>query len=296
MEDANKLTEYHLNRHQPNMPQFAIYEMHDYLQKHGEKASKAHIHSYYQILWFKKGKGKHFVDFKEYEILDNTLFFIAKNQVHYFDQNNYNGILMHFNEPLLIQNNNEVEFFLKFNLFNNPYQKPSCLLDYNTKIILDEYLNLITNELSGKNEFGQEEILRTYLKAVLIQVQRRKNEFEQDENQTPFLADEKRFQLMKFVNLVEENYKKGLNISAYAKLLFISSRTLSDLTHQLVGKTPSQIIQERIIVEAQRMLLHSNLNINQIGYDLGFEDPSYFVKYFKKYIKISPTEFRKLVS
>ena len=56
------------------------------------------------------------------------------------------------------------------------------------------------------------------------------------------------------------------------------------------------MIQERVILEAQRMLLYSNLHVNQIGYCLGFDDPSYFVKYFKKHALISPVEFRKSVS
>lgn len=56
------------------------------------------------------------------------------------------------------------------------------------------------------------------------------------------------------------------------------------------------MIQERIILEAKRLLLHSELNVNQIGYRLGFDDPSYFVKYFKKYTHQSPSEFRKSIS
>jgi len=59
-----------------------------------------------------------------------------------------------------------------------------------------------------------------------------------------------------------------------------------------LGKTPMQMIQERVILEAQRLLLYSELNINQICYKLGFDDPSYFVKYFKKHAKIAPSEFR----
>jgi YesN/AraC family two-component response regulator len=56
------------------------------------------------------------------------------------------------------------------------------------------------------------------------------------------------------------------------------------------------MIQERIILEAQRLLLYSNLNINQVGYRLGFDDASYFVKYFKKYTGVSPSEFKKSIS
>ena len=56
------------------------------------------------------------------------------------------------------------------------------------------------------------------------------------------------------------------------------------------------MVQERIILEAQRMLLYSNLNVSQIGYRLGFDDASYFVKYFKKHTSVSPSEFRKSAS
>ncbi|WP_088445396.1 helix-turn-helix transcriptional regulator [Flavobacterium oreochromis] len=63
-----------------------------------------------------------------------------------------------------------------------------------------------------------------------------------------------------------------------------------------MNKTPLQIIQERIILESQRLLLHSELNVTQIGYRLGFEDPSYFVKFFKKHANMSPSEFRKSIT
>ncbi|MVT07845.1 helix-turn-helix domain-containing protein [Chitinophaga tropicalis] len=154
----------------------------------------------------------------------------------------------------------------------------------------------IKAELQTQGKFGQEELLRNYLKAFLIQVQRRKNESEKGEGQTPFMVDEKRVQLIHFVNLIEENYNKGLSVTEYAQLMHISGRTLSDLTNHMLNKTPSQMIQERIILEAQRLLLHSNLNVNQIGYRLGFDDPSYFVKYFKKHTLISPSDFRKSIS
>ncbi|WP_343557421.1 helix-turn-helix domain-containing protein [Sphingobacterium sp.] len=101
---------------------------------------------------------------------------------------------------------------------------------------------------------------------------------------------------MRFINLIDANYKKSFSVAEYAKLLHLSSRSLSDLTQNQINKTPSQMIHERIILEAQRLLLYSELNVNQVGYRLGFEDPSYFVKYFKKYTSLSPSEFKKSVS
>lgn len=290
------INEYHLNRHQPDKPQFAILDLNNHINTNQYRVTKPHIHSFYQIIWFKHGKGKHFVDFKSYNVFENTIFFVAQNQVHYFDEDiDYEGVLIHFNEVFLVKNENEMEFFLKCNLFNNPYQPPSCSIGKEMDGILGEYISQMEREFENKEEFGKELILRNCLKSFLIQILRRKNELENSSDQPTEIIDEKRLQLVKFVNLITENYQKGFTISEYARLLHISSRSLSELTHQLLNKTPSQMIQERIILEAQRMLLYSDLNINQIGYRLGFDDASYFVKYFKKHTKTSPSEFRKTV-
>lgn len=289
------ISEYHLHQETPNEIQFEIQALGDLLHNCKEDIAKPHIHSFYQIIWFKSGKGKHYVDFNEYEVSDNTIFFIAKNQVHAFDdQSNYEGYAIHFSESFIVQKENDIDFFLKCSIFNNPYQIPSCCVGSENEQQLEEYILQMQKEIQEPKKFGQEELLRLYLKAFLIQVQRRKYELEQlNQNVAPFLVDEKRAQLINFVNLVEENYTKGLSAATYARMLFVSPRTLSNLTLHQLNKKPSQIIQERIVLEAKRLLLYSDLNVNQIADELGFEDSSYFTKYFKKHTSQSPSSFRK---
>jgi len=287
----NNAAEYHLNQYQHNLPKFSVYEIDSYLKKYDKKRRKAHAANHYQIIWFKKGSGRYFVDFKAYDVDENTLFFLTKNDIHYFDRNtNYKGVLIQFNEEFLIQNNNDIAFFFKHNLFNNQKQ-PSCSLNTDDTFILDEYLNLIKNELTDKKE-SSHELLRCYLKVFLIQLQYRWQKSNTIDGRRVLPEDKKQLQLIKFVNSIEENYKKRLKISDYAGLLQISPRTLSDLTSQLLDKSPSEMIHERIIAEAQRLLLDTDYNINKIGYHLGFDDDSYFVKYFKKHASISPLDFR----
>lgn len=294
---TNIIDEYHLNRHQPDKPQFALYDLNTHIRENQCQVIKPHIHSFYQVIWFKKGMGKHAVDFKEYDVFDNAIFFVAPNQVHYFDDNtDYEGILLHFNEQFLVQDQSPMEFFLNYNLFNNPYQQPSCCIGTGIDDLLEMYISQMKQELENEETFGKALILKNYLQSFFVQIQRRKNEFEKSiDHQLPIL-DEKRIQLVKFLNLIDEHYREGYSIAEYARLLHISSRSLSDLTQQQLNKTPSQMIQERIILEAQRLLLYSEFNINQVGYGLGFNDPSYFVKYFKKYTGVSPSEFKKSVS
>lgn len=298
MENKRKvISEYHLHQETHSKIQFEIQTLSDLVHNCSEDITRPHIHSFYQIIWFKTGKGKHYVDFNEYEVSDNTIFFIAKNQVHAFDdQSNYEGYVIHFSESFIVQKENDIDFFLKCNIFNNPHQLPSCCVGSENERQLEEYILQMQEEVQGTEEFGSEELLRLYLKAFLIKVQRRKSELEElHQSTTPFLVDEKRVQLIDFVNLVEENYRKGLTVAAYAEMLSISIRTLSNLTRQQLNKKPSQIIQERIVLEAKRLLLHSDLNINQIADELGFEDFSYFTKYFKKHTKQSPSSFRKSI-
>lgn len=289
----NYNAEYHLNQYQHNLPRFSFYEIDAYLKKYDKKRRKAHAEKHYQIIWFKRGNGRYFVNFKAYDVEQNALFFLTKDDVHYFDRNtSYSGVLIQFNEEFLIQDTKDIAFFSKHSLLNNR-KHPACSLTRDDEFILDEYLKLIKNELRDKNENSHEELLRSYLKAFLIQVHHRWEKANILDGRRILPEDKKQQQLIKFVDLVEENYKKDLKVSYYAQLMQISSRTLSGLTSQLLDKSPSEIICERIIEEAKRMLLDTNYSIGKIGCCLGFGDDSYFVKYFKKHTGISPLDFRR---
>lgn len=285
--------EFHLHQHQPDKAQFVVHDLQGYLSNHGAGTTSPHIHSYYQIIWFQRGSGTHFIDFLGHQVKDSTLFFIAKNQVHYFDGNlDCEGYLLHFNESFLT-NGDEYDAFLKYNLFHNPYQPPYSRIGVGCHDRLEQTIIQIQTEASAQGDFGKDELLRAYLKAFLILAHRCKSG---TNAQASFSLDDKRIQLMKFVNLLEQHFTQHYSVSEYASFLNRSSRTLSDLTAQQLSKTPSQMIQERVVLEAQRMLVHSSSNINQISYQLGFEDPSYFVKYFKKHTRLSPSDFRKAIT
>lgn len=291
---TKEIEEYHLHKNQPEKRQFEIFSLKEYIERNFEHSSKPHLHSFFQIIWFARGDGIHFVDYKKYEVKPNTLFFINKSQVHFFDRSEgYDGVLLHFNESFLVQHENDIDIFLKYNIFNNYLHQPFCSITKHTADLLNTIVLQIESELNKQDSFGHRELLRHFLKAFLIQIERQKR----DNNDTPLVTtNEKHIQFLRFIELVELNYKKGLSVSEYATLLNISSKSLTDLTNKIVFKTPSLLIHERVILEAQRLLSHSSLNVNQIGFQLGFDDPSYFVKYFKKYTNSSPSDFRKSIS
>jgi AraC-like DNA-binding protein len=106
------------------------------------------------------------------------------------------------------------------------------------------------------------------------------------------LQDERFHIIRKFNLLVEANFKSEHSVSFYAQQLCKSPKTLSNLFAIFKQKPPSQIIQERITLEAKRLLGYTNQSIKHITFELGFEDVSYFSNFFKKNAGISPSDYR----
>lgn len=292
--NQTEIEQYHLHRDQPEKLQFAIYSLFDYLAINRVPASKPHIHSFYQIIWFAKGQGKHFVDFNEFEVTPNSFFFISKDQVHFFDNTkNYEGIIIHFNEEFLVDGENDIDVLIKYGIFNDSESEPFFKTSEDT---VQQFHNLITQlqeEMAAPDSFARKDYLRHLLKLFLISIQRtgKRNSFKHLS-----VSNHGHITFLRFRKLVDANFRNTKTVEEYAALLNVSSKTLTNHSKESVGKTPLEIINERITLEAKRLISRSSLNINEIGFQLGFEDPSYFVKRFKKQTGRSPGDFRKSIS
>lgn len=286
-----QIEQYHLHKAHPEKLQFEAYPLASYRQRSSLKAAEPHSHSYYQIIWFVKGEGVHQVDFNSYPIEDNTVIFISKDQIHAFDEKLTNeGWLIHFNESFFMQT--DIDIFLKYNIFNSSLN-PSYVIDHETANTASTYIGLIQQELTDRQSFGFEAVLRYLLKSLLIKLTRI---HQKDSQKKLKLNSAYELQLYKFNELIETYFAQGLSIRAYAELLNISTKTLATITKKTVSKSPSQMLCERIILEAKRLIKFTPLQIGEIAFRLGFEDDSYFIKYFKKQVGHSPLHYRKNVS
>ncbi|PWL40465.1 AraC family transcriptional regulator [Flagellimonas aquimarina] len=286
-DNSTKIAQYHLHKTNPKKLQFEVYDLKEYRAKNIKKAAAPHSHSYYQIIWFFNKGGTHTVDFKTYDINENTILFISKDQIHFFDDNlDIPGWLIHFNESFFMHT--DVDIFLKHNIFKA--QKSACYaMDFAAIQTAKNYVTLILNELDNRNRFGFEDIVRFLLKSLLINLERAhlKDLDEKLEFTSPY-----QLQFFRFKELVEENYNNGLSVIDFANLLHISSKTLTTITNTVANKPPSQIISDRIILEAKRLLKFTSLQIGEVAFRVGFDDPSYFIKYFKRHVSISPNKYR----
>ncbi len=285
-----KIETYHLLKNEPKKRQFDIYDLEEYQKLNSEHSAKPHSHSFYQIIWFKNKNGNHVIDFESYDIKEDRIFFVAKNQVHYFEKrSDYSGYLIHFNESFLLSNQTDINFFLTYSIFNNK-QEPYFQIPQKLEHKIATYFSQIEDEVENTNEFGNNSILSNLLKSILLLIEREKRK-DTEVNKKPNNS-----KYLKFRDLLENNFHKSWSVTDFAKELSISTKTLNSIIKSETGITVSQTISDRIILEAKRKLTHSDSYINQIAYDLGFNDPYYFTKFFKKQVNCSPAEFRKSIS
>ncbi|MBW2604460.1 MAG: helix-turn-helix domain-containing protein [Deltaproteobacteria bacterium] len=263
----------------------------DVLEKRRLVMIEPHRHDYYEILWFTNCSGVHFVDFAAYDFTPNTLFFIAKNQIHMFEENDFKGHLLRFDEHFIHRCPESCVGFLEYLV----YSSRTCPLRVIPPMELSYFnaiMDMLIEESLDPSKDHCEEMVATLLKALLLRSER----LGPDTVATTVAKRFGRKIFFKFVACIEENYRRHLKVKDYAETLNIGTKRLTEICNLVSGSSAKKIIQERVILEAKRYLYHSELSIKEICYLLGFEDPAHFSKYFHKATSMYPLAFRKSMS
>ncbi|RLJ97745.1 AraC family transcriptional regulator [Tenacibaculum discolor] len=244
-----------------------------------------HRHDFFFFLALKKGTGNHEIDFVNYDVTDYTIFIIRPGQVHKLDlDSNCEGYMIQFNTEFYYSIQKEL---------NSLLQKVSAINYYQLK--KDDFLKLnllltsIFTEYKNK-AVAYKEVIKSNLNILFIELIRLKNTNNKTLNTKDLYIQER---LEEFLHSLETNIIKIKQVSQYADMLNLSNYQLNTITKQTLSKTASQLINEQIILESKRYLLASSNQINQIAYHLGYEDVSYFIRFFKKHTGYSPEAFRK---
>lgn len=241
----------------------------------------------YKIFWIREGKGTYNIDFKKYEFDGNVLFFLSPGQVFTIDSEKIKeAYQLNFIRDFYCVQTHDTEIACNGVLFNNiyetPFVKPSNKDTQKLNFILE---NLI--EEFEQEETAQYDMLQSFLKQFIIYSVRIKKDFDiiKEDSETKLFKD--------FSLLVEQNFRKLHSVTDYANRLGISPKSLAKHFQKLGTKTPSDFIKNRIITEAKRQLLYSSEAVKHIAFDLGFNDPAYFSRFFTKATGISPAQFKK---
>ena len=254
------------------------------------KIGRPHRHKYYEIFVFIDGGGKHEIDFKTEPITSNSIHFLTPGQVHQIMRGvKYHGFEIIFSRDFYLLDLQDKEKLLDLPYFNNNCITPVLSLD------ADEFKELMIpiNEISKEHALNRDvsnDIIRSYLHVFLMKC---KYYFTQKNSEVLLEEDSDMFFLSKFRNLVEKHFIAKHTVQEYADMMTISAGVLNNRITKAGGQNASEIIKSRIILEAKRLLLFSDMNNKEIAFRLNYEDPSYFSRIFKKRTGYSPTVFRE---
>ncbi len=241
----------------------------------------------YNIFWIKEGKGTYHIDFKEYSFDGNVLFFLSPGQVFTVDSEEIKeAYRLTFVRDFYCIQTHDKEIACNGVLFNNVYETPFVKPCDSDSKKLDFILENLIEEFKLE-ETAQFDMLQAYLKQFIIYSVRVRKE-------NGIIKDDVESKLFKdFSTLVELNFTELHSVTDYAERLGISPKSLTKHFQKIGTKTPSDFIKKRILLEAKRKLIYTDNSVKEIAFDLGFNDPAYFTRFFTKTIERSPLQFKK---
>lgn len=250
--------------------------------------------NYYSLIWFTQGNGKVKADFWEYDFMANSLFAFSPYQPFMLSvDNNLGGIALQFHPDFFCIHKHQAEVACNGVLFNNIYNPPFISIDEDSATTFEMLLSQIKTEMQNP-ALAQYELLISYLKIFLITASRLKTE--QEPRTLQALVDIKEpFIIQSLKDAIEEDFKTKHSASDYAKSLNISPKALAKITKAHFNKTLTDLISERIVIEAKRELYLTNKAVKEIAYELGYQDEYYFSRFFKTNADISPQTYRDTV-
>ncbi|TDW51644.1 AraC-like DNA-binding protein [Flavobacterium sp. 270] len=250
--------------------------------------------NYFTIIIITSGQGLAKVDLSEYLFKENTMFaFYPYQPFMLASEGALVGVCIQFHHDFFCIYRHHKEIAANGILFNNIYQQPFILLDQNNKNTLLNIVGEIVNELK-MDALRKDEVLISYLKIFLVLATRIK--LEQQSVEDTKLIDNKQLRIVQNLrNAIEENFRIKHSASDYAEILHLTPIALGRVSKNHFNMTLSDLISERIIVEAKRELYLTNKTIKEIAYELGYDDEYYFSRVFKGKTDISPQLYRETI-
>jgi len=229
------------------------------------------------------------IDFKQYNPQAPSLFFINSNQYLYVNGVT-NGYFTYYNRDFYCVQIHDAEVACDGLLFNNLGNMPMTILAGTTAGSVDIIFKAMLDELVQERS-QQEEMLRIYLKQLIIIATRLWKE-QQLSNVTGEENNDAEF-YRQFSRLVEIHYKEKHTVADYADMLGMAPKTITHKLRKMHLAQPNEIIKERIILEAKRLLLYTAMSAKQVAYYLGYDDPAYFNRLFTAKVGGTTSDFRK---
>jgi AraC family transcriptional regulator, transcriptional activator of pobA len=249
---------------------------------------KPHKHSFYILLFITRGAGTHTIDFREYAVAPGRVFCMTPGQVHSWELSDDTDGFVIFFTPEYYQQGFPARKLYRYPFFNTLLQQPCLTLLPGGEAPCLDIIQKMSRELAGR-ELMQADMLRHYLDMLLILLAR---SYESPSRPAPAPAGMLSL-LQVLENLIDQHYPEHRPVGFYADALHLTAKQLNDLCRRSLNKTSTELIQDRILLEARRLLVHSDLTSSQIAAELGYLDTPYFFRFFKKHLGCTPEQFRQ---
>ncbi len=280
----SRLPKYNLEafcRHEPD-PFFHITKL-EKLVKEFKGIDQPHSHTFYLLMWIKEGSGTHTIDFKSYPVTANQLYFLTPGQVHsWVLSEDIQGYNLYFEQQ-----------FFQSRFGNRLYQYPFFHSNQNTPLLtlvddaplICDLMDYVHQEYADRRS-AHADLLLSYTHIILETAHKRYADLIPAQNSHYY------DKFRQFEELIEKQFLSVREMSTYASQMNITPNHLNHICKQIIGKTASRLFHDRLIIESQRLLTHTTQSVKEICFLLGFEDPSYFVRFFRKRVGTTPEEFR----
>jgi AraC-like DNA-binding protein len=243
-----------------------------------------HRKDYYLFVLVRQGSSRHWIDSIPYTLSPGTFYFTVPQQVHLKEEMRpMQGLVLRFTEEFLqLEENRGLR---ELPLLQNPAGGHELSLTAADLAFVGDTLSTMLVEFRGSDPW-KNHMLAAQLRVLVIYLSRLYTA------QFGIAANGERRLLREFQGLIDRLYREEHEVAGYAARLHISPGHLNHRVKEQSGKTAIHHIHARIVMEAKRQLLYSNLTVKQLGDHLGFEDPAYFNRWFKRLTGKTPMRYR----
>jgi AraC family transcriptional regulator, transcriptional activator of pobA len=245
-----------------------------------------HRKGYYLFVLVRQGDSRHWIDARSYTLRPDHFYFTVPHQVHLKEEPRpMQGLVLAFTQEFLqLEEHHQL---LRLPILANRAGGHELRLSPADVVALEQVMRQLLAEYQGDGVW-RSPMMGVLLHQLLIHLSRLYLEQLKEDGQEETI-------LQRFLELVMGRYSEVHEVNAYAALLHISAGHLNDVVKQQSGKTCIEHIQDILLVEARRRLLHTELPVNQICDELGFEDAAYFNRFFKRHAGVTPLTYRKQI-
>lgn len=245
-------------------------------------------HDFYHMVLFTEGSGKFSIDYQTYSIKPFQFYFMTPGQIHdwHFEEN-IDGYIINFPAQFFQSFLLNANYLDQFYFFNGNVQDCIIQVPEELRWTVVELIEKAILETLGDNKFKNDTV-RVLLLQLFMEISNLDGR-----NRLSFVEPNKNAVRQNFEKLIDENYLSLRLPKQYAELLHVTPNHLNKLCNEMVGISAGDMIRNRIILEAKRLLINLKLTVTEIAYKLNFEDSSYFCKLFKKQTGMTPNAFRK---